>query len=156
MTFDDHVTVRFADCDPAGIVFFPQYLVMLVLWQQDGLTVSQLGERLTLDSGTLTPLLKRLASDEQNEILDRLRRVKRGRPDPADRDNFSPCSIAVGIRAALPVRVERSRDILPQLTVSRLRSRRTAFSPTLSPTLSPAPPSPQPPASPQPLASPRA
>ena len=29
MTFDDHVTVRFADCDPAGIVFFPQYLVML-------------------------------------------------------------------------------------------------------------------------------
>ncbi len=29
MTFDDHVMVRFADCDPAGIVFFPQYLVML-------------------------------------------------------------------------------------------------------------------------------
>jgi 4-hydroxybenzoyl-CoA thioesterase len=29
MTYDDAVTVRFADCDPAGIVFFPQYLVML-------------------------------------------------------------------------------------------------------------------------------
>ena len=38
----------------------PQYLVMLVLWEGDGVTVSQLGERLTLDSGTLTPLLKRL------------------------------------------------------------------------------------------------
>lgn len=39
---------------------YPQYLVMLVLWEQDGLTVSEIGERLLLDSGTLTPLLKRL------------------------------------------------------------------------------------------------
>lgn len=41
---------------------YPQYLVMLVLWERDGLTVTQLGERLFLDSGTLTPLLKRLES----------------------------------------------------------------------------------------------
>jgi len=40
---------------------YPQYLVLLVLWAQDGLTVSALGERLFLDSGTLTPLLKRMA-----------------------------------------------------------------------------------------------
>jgi len=39
---------------------YPQYLVMLVLWEQDGLMVSALGERLSLDSGTLTPLLKRM------------------------------------------------------------------------------------------------
>src|SRR6187549_2969309 len=39
---------------------YPQYLVMLVLWERDGLMVSELGERLYLDSGTLTPLLKRL------------------------------------------------------------------------------------------------
>ncbi len=39
---------------------YPQYLVMLVLWEGDGLTVSQVGERVALDSGTLTPLLKRL------------------------------------------------------------------------------------------------
>jgi len=39
---------------------YPQYLVMLALWEQDGATVSELGERLSLDSGTLTPLLKRL------------------------------------------------------------------------------------------------
>ena len=38
----------------------PQYLVMLVLWAGDGLTVSGIGERLFLDSATLTPLLKRL------------------------------------------------------------------------------------------------
>jgi DNA-binding MarR family transcriptional regulator len=47
--------------DPLGLTY-PQYLVMLVLWQADGLTVSQIGERLALDSGTLTPLLKRLES----------------------------------------------------------------------------------------------
>lgn len=39
---------------------YPQYLVMLVLWEQDERSVSELGERLFLDSGTLTPLLKRL------------------------------------------------------------------------------------------------
>ncbi len=44
---------------PLGLTY-PQYLVLLVLWEGDGVTVSQLGERLRLDSGTLTPLLKRL------------------------------------------------------------------------------------------------
>ncbi|ULU24810.1 MarR family protein [Dyella terrae] len=40
--------------DPLGLTY-PQYLVMLVLWEQDGLTVRELGQRLQLDSGTLTP-----------------------------------------------------------------------------------------------------
>ncbi|WP_426271143.1 MarR family winged helix-turn-helix transcriptional regulator [Dyella kyungheensis] len=47
--------------EPLGLTY-PQYLVMLVLWEQDGLTVRELGQRLQLDSGTLTPLLKRLQS----------------------------------------------------------------------------------------------
>jgi DNA-binding MarR family transcriptional regulator len=41
-------------------ITYPQYLVMMVLWENDGLTVNQVGEKLFLDSGTLTPLLKRL------------------------------------------------------------------------------------------------
>ena len=49
---------------------YPQYLVMLVLWEGDGLTVKELGERLFLDSGTLTPLLKRL------EAAGRVRRTR--------------------------------------------------------------------------------
>lgn len=39
---------------------YPQYLVMMVLWEHDSQTVNQLGGKLHLDSGTLTPLLKRL------------------------------------------------------------------------------------------------
>lgn len=39
---------------------YPQYLVLLVLWEHDDVIVSTLGERLFLDSGTLTPLLKRM------------------------------------------------------------------------------------------------
>ena len=39
---------------------YPQYLVLLALWEQDDVIVSTLGERLFLDSGTLTPLLKRM------------------------------------------------------------------------------------------------
>lgn len=45
--------------EPLGLTY-PQYLVMLVLWEADGISVSTLGQRLSLDSGTLTPLLKRL------------------------------------------------------------------------------------------------
>lgn len=55
--------------EPLGLTY-PQYLAMLVLWEGDGITVSQLGERLALDSGTLTPLLKRL---EALGMLQRLR-----------------------------------------------------------------------------------
>ncbi len=54
---------------PLGLTY-PQYLVMLVLWEGDGLAVSQVGERLALDSGTLTPLLKRL---EAAGLVQRLR-----------------------------------------------------------------------------------
>lgn len=39
---------------------YPQYLVMLVLWERDNVPVKGIGERLFLDSGTLTPLLKRM------------------------------------------------------------------------------------------------
>jgi len=54
-------------------VTYPQYLAMLVLWEQDGLTVSELGERLYLDSGTLTPLLKRM---ETAGLVSRIRAVQ--------------------------------------------------------------------------------
>jgi DNA-binding MarR family transcriptional regulator len=45
--------------DALGLTY-PQYLVLLVLWDHDGERVSHIGERLELDSATLTPLLKRL------------------------------------------------------------------------------------------------
>ncbi|MBN8489409.1 MAG: MarR family transcriptional regulator, partial [Burkholderiales bacterium] len=44
---------------PLGLTY-PQYLVMLALWEADDCSVGELGQRLGLDSGTLTPLLKRL------------------------------------------------------------------------------------------------
>ena len=57
--------------DGLGLTY-PQYLAMLVLWERDGLTVSELGERLYLDSGTLTPMLKRL---EAAGLISRIRAV---------------------------------------------------------------------------------
>ncbi len=59
--------------EPLGLTY-PQYLVMLVLWERTPRTVSELGEALNLDSGTLTPLLKRMEAAGL---------VNRGR-DPAD------------------------------------------------------------------------
>lgn len=55
--------------DEIGLTY-PQYLVMLVLWEKDGQMVSQIGQKLQLDSGTLTPLLKRL---EASNLIKRVR-----------------------------------------------------------------------------------
>ena len=53
---------------------YPQYLVMLVLWQNNaGISVKSLGKQLDLDSGTLSPLLKRL---EKQELLKRERHIE--------------------------------------------------------------------------------
>ena len=49
---------------------YPQYLVMMVLWEENGLAVSHIGEKLFLDSGTLTPVLKRL---ENKGFINRIR-----------------------------------------------------------------------------------
>ena len=57
--------------DSIGLTY-PQYLVMLVLWEKEGLMVSEIGEKLSLDSGTLTPLLKRL---ETSGLVTRIRAV---------------------------------------------------------------------------------
>ncbi len=54
-------------------ITYPQYLVLMVLWNEKEQTVGQLGERLFLDSGTLTPLLKRM---EQKGMLNRARSTK--------------------------------------------------------------------------------
>lgn len=58
--------------DPLGLTY-PQYLVMLALWQEDGQPVKAIGDRLGLDSGTLSPLLKRL---EQSGLVARKRDTK--------------------------------------------------------------------------------
>src|SRR6202023_2730717 len=55
--------------DRLGLTY-PQYLVMLTLWERDGVPVKDIGARLFLDSGTLTPLLKRL---EAAELIKRTR-----------------------------------------------------------------------------------
>ncbi|TNM66760.1 MarR family winged helix-turn-helix transcriptional regulator [Aliirhizobium smilacinae] len=55
--------------EPLGLTY-PQYLVMMALWTEDGQKVKTLGDRLGLDSGTLSPLLKRL---EQSGLVKRKR-----------------------------------------------------------------------------------
>ncbi|WP_433747061.1 MarR family winged helix-turn-helix transcriptional regulator [Falsibacillus pallidus] len=51
-------------------ITYPQYLVLLVLWETNAVSVKNLGSRLYLDSGTLTPMLKRM---EQNGLIERNR-----------------------------------------------------------------------------------
>ncbi|KDO14372.1 MarR family transcriptional regulator [Vibrio metoecus] len=62
-------------------ITYSQYLVLLVLWQQNGMNVKDLGAKLRLDSGTLTPLLKRL---EAKGIVER----RRGSSDERVRELF--------------------------------------------------------------------
>ncbi|WP_112182553.1 MarR family winged helix-turn-helix transcriptional regulator [Paraliobacillus zengyii] len=57
-------------------ITYPQYLVLLVLWEKDAISVKELGHRLYLDSGTLTPMLKRMAEHDW---------IKRERSDQDER-----------------------------------------------------------------------
>jgi MarR family transcriptional regulator, organic hydroperoxide resistance regulator len=82
--------------DRLGLTY-PQYLVMLVLWERDGVPLKDIGERLFLDSGTLTPLLKRLEA----ALL-----IKRTRSTEDERQvliNLTPQGLALKEKArALP------------------------------------------------------
>lgn len=55
--------------DPLGLTY-TQYIALMALWEEDNLTVKALGERLYLDSGTLTPLLKKM---EGQKLIKRIR-----------------------------------------------------------------------------------
>ena len=109
--------------DPLGLTY-PQYVALLVLWEQDDLTVKEIGDRLFLDSGTLTPLLKRLESaghirrarDKQDERQVRISLTETGR---ALRDKAEKIPNQVGCVLGLPI------DELRALTeqVAKLRSR---------------------------------
>lgn len=109
--------------DELGLTY-PQYLAMLALWERDGLMVSELGERLFLDSGTLTPLLKRLEAaglvarnrDEQDErrVLIGLtaagRRLKaRAQKIPGCILEASQCSVPELVQLTRQVRSLRER-----------------------------------------------
>jgi DNA-binding MarR family transcriptional regulator len=59
-----------AQLEPLGLTY-AQYLVLMVLWEHDGQKVNEIGDRLLLDSGTLTPVLKRL---ERTGLIRRQRR----------------------------------------------------------------------------------
>ena len=89
-------------------VTYPQYLVLLLLWEHDALTVKQLGEKLLLDSGTLTPLLKRM---EQRQWLSRRR-------DPRDERSvivaLAPAGRALHRKAErIPVQVAEQLQLAP-------------------------------------------
>lgn len=104
---------------------YPQYLVMMVLWEQDGRAVKEIGHALHLDSGTLTPLLKRLegmdlvqrSRDTQDERVVRITLTAHGRA-LKDRARTVPeqAACAVGLEvadiAALRDRLLRLRDTL--------------------------------------------
>lgn len=80
---------------------YPQYLVFLVLWETDGITVKALGDKLFLDSGTITPLVKRLEArgllrrerDKQDERQVRIYLTEEGR---ALREKALAVPLAVG------------------------------------------------------------
>jgi DNA-binding MarR family transcriptional regulator len=89
-------------------VTYPQYLVLMLLWEHEALTVKELGEKLLLDSGTLTPLLKRM---EQRGWLSRRR---------AEHDERS---VIVTIQAAGRVLEQRAQKIPTQISSCLAMSR---------------------------------
>ncbi|GAB3331589.1 MarR family winged helix-turn-helix transcriptional regulator [Marilutibacter aestuarii] len=113
---------------PLGLTY-PQYLAMLVLWERDGLTVSQLGERLFLDSATLTPLLKRMeaagllsrtrSADDERQVVITLSPAGHALRVPASevpRRLMCATPMAPGELASLKTHLERLRGDLQAST----------------------------------------
>lgn len=102
--------------DPYGLTY-PQYIALMTLWEEDGRTVKALGAKLGLDSGTLSPLLKRLeaagyilrARDKADERQVIITLTGKGR---AMKNN------AVAIRTEIGKATGCSRDALQALTTS--------------------------------------
>jgi MarR family transcriptional regulator, organic hydroperoxide resistance regulator len=108
--------------EPLGLTY-PQYIVLLVLWEQDELTVKGIGEKLFLDSGTLTPLLKRL------ESMGHIRRIRDRQDERQVRIVLTDSGRALGEKAKdIPTRLGcmlgLPTDELHALnrTISQLRS----------------------------------
>ncbi len=108
--------------DQLGITY-PQFLCLLVLWENDRLTVRAIGDRLQLDSGTLTPLLKRL---EAAGLVERAKDAHDGRlvrilltPDGRNlRDRARRIPPAIGCATG------RTNEQIARLTEDLLRLRR--------------------------------
>jgi MarR family transcriptional regulator, organic hydroperoxide resistance regulator len=108
--------------EPLGLTY-PQYLTLLALWEARGardLSVKQLGERLSLDSATLTPLLKRLEAqalierrrDSVDERVVRVHLTRKGRALEAK---------ALGVPGELACRVADAEDKTAFARLTRLR-----------------------------------
>ena len=103
--------------DELGLTY-PQYLVMLVLWEGDRLMVSELGQRLCLDSGTLTPLLKRLEStglvsrmrDAEDERRVRIQLTAAGRKLKARAAKVPGCVLAAS-QCSIPELLELTKQV---------------------------------------------
>jgi len=108
--------------EPLGLTY-PQYLVLMVLWQRDGMSVGELGERLFLDSGTLTPLLKRMeaagwlvrerAADDERRVLVSLSpegRALRRRALPVPQRIAAASGCSSDELASLTAQLQRLRD----------------------------------------------
>jgi DNA-binding MarR family transcriptional regulator len=116
--------------EPLGLTY-PQYLVLLVLWERDDATISEIGRELKLDSGTLTPLVKRLEAagvvtrrrgeEDAREVHVRVtehgRRLADGaleaRRDVAERLGMSEEAI-IGLRAELMALIGRLEGEAPE------------------------------------------
>lgn len=104
---------------PLGLTY-PQYLVMLVLWENDKLTVSGIGNRLFLDSSTLTPLLKRLeksglivrlraVTDERSVIISLSDKGKKLKARAADVPRCVATAMAISVKELAALREQLSR-----------------------------------------------
>lgn len=111
--------------EPLGLTY-PQYLALVALWEEDVVSVKALGERLSLDSATLTPLLKRLEvqglverrRDDQDERVVRVSLTRKGRALKAkcrDVATVAACRVGDFSDRATLARITRLREELTEL-----------------------------------------
>ena len=115
---------------------YPQYLVMMLLWETDGIAVKDLGERLHLDSGTLTPLLKRLEAQghvarRRDTTDERVVRIDLTAAGSKLREKARAVPLEIACRNGFDVEKSRDRAQIARLRdeLTELTARITALEP---------------------------
>ncbi len=111
---------------------YPQYLVLLVLWEHGEVTVKSLGKRLRLDSGTLSPLLKRLEAAgfvERRRSNEDERSVIVRTTEAGDALRGRACDVSAGVASGTGLSLAKAialRDSLNELTEALDQAAKTA------------------------------
>jgi MarR family transcriptional regulator, organic hydroperoxide resistance regulator len=110
---------------PFGLTY-PQYLVLLALWEQDGVTLKELGEKLNLGTGTLTPMISRMEANNwvrKQRSKEDERKVNIYLQEKALEEKHTITNMVTGVIQSCQIELEEYEQLMQQLNALQKKMR---------------------------------